>query len=168
MKKIIELMNELKQKGLISNYALFGAMAVAVYVEAIATEDFDMVVAMKNDGFIDMSPIYQHIKSMGYDMEGLHFIIDGIPLDIVVVKNDSNDILFEALQHSVSKNTDLGAIKVFTPDYLAAIALGVGRKKDYRKIDLLLDSGKITKKIAVILKKYKLSSKWEKYKRGVL
>lgn len=166
MKNILKLMNGMKKEGLIKDYALFGAMAVAMYDEAISTMDFDMVVAMEQDGFVNMAPIYQYIVNAGYRMEGLHFIIGDVPLDIVVIKNDPNDILYDALKHAQSIKTDIGTAKVFTPDYLAAIALSVGRKKDYRKVDLLLNS--ITSDFSRILKKYGLTKKWNDYKKGKL
>ena len=46
MKTVIELLNAMKQAGVIQDYAVFGAMAQMRYTEPVATLDADVLVLL--------------------------------------------------------------------------------------------------------------------------
>ena len=73
MKKAIEVMNELKEKGLIKDYAIGGAIAALRWVEPFFTQDLDIFVILEKEAnkqeLIVLSPIYEYLKNKGYIWE---------------------------------------------------------------------------------------------------
>ena len=166
MKKVIQILNELVDKGIIKKYAIGGAVGVIFYTETFTTRDIDVFVApqMTDSGIIHLGLIYEYLKKAGYSMKGQYFIIEGIPVDFVVVYND---LTLEALDNSIDKQYNKMRVKVFRPEYLLAIALQTGRVRDLRKIDLLMSETDLNGELLKdILKHHNLYKKWRKYVKG--
>jgi len=49
MRRVADLLNEMRHAGVIADYALFGAAAQMRYTEAVATLDADVLIALKSD-----------------------------------------------------------------------------------------------------------------------
>ncbi len=47
MKKILEILNELKKKGLVEDYAIGGGVATIFYTEPVFTYDLDAFIIVK-------------------------------------------------------------------------------------------------------------------------
>ena len=59
MDKVAVLLNEMVEQGIISDYAVFGAVAQMRYTEAVVTLDADILVAVAEPDKLDvLSPIY--------------------------------------------------------------------------------------------------------------
>jgi predicted nucleotidyltransferase len=160
MKKILKLLTYLIKHKIINNYALYGAMAVAAYSEGLATEDIDIVVVVESSE--NRSILFKYLHEKYRLIKGKYFIIDDVPLDLYVLgQGDVNTLFYEAFQNAKCVLTDFGEIRVFTPNYLVAIAVNIGREKDLRKIDLLTEH--TTKDLFSILERYNLEEKWSKY-----
>lgn len=78
MRKALLVLNELKDKGLIRDYAIGGAIAVLRWTEPFFTEDLDIFIVLekkRNDkSLIVLTPIYEHLKNKGYLREK-HWIV---------------------------------------------------------------------------------------------
>lgn len=67
MKEAARLLNDMVMQGVISAYAVFGAVAQMRYTEAIATLDIDVLVAIPDPDRMDvLAPIYEFCRSRGY------------------------------------------------------------------------------------------------------
>ena len=71
MKETLKVLNELKEKGLIEDYAIGGAIAALRWIEPFFTQDLDVFILLKDGDekkkeVIDLSPIYEYLKSKGY------------------------------------------------------------------------------------------------------
>ncbi|MBI5810649.1 MAG: nucleotidyltransferase [Deltaproteobacteria bacterium] len=168
MKKLIQILNDLVKKDIIQKYAIGGAVAVIFYTETINTIDVDVFVAAplsrSKSGIVHLGSIYEYLKKAGYKMEGQYFIIEGIPVDFIAAYDD---LTLEALDKAADKLYDKIKVKVFSPEYIAAIALQTGRNQDLRKIDLLMTEAKLDEKpLKDILKRHGLLEKWKKYVNG--
>ena len=164
--KTLEILNELKDKGLIEDYAIGGGIATVHYVESFFTKDLDIFVKIKNDliSRLDiLGDVYTYLDNKGYKFEGEHIMIEGMPVQFLV---GSDGLEKEALEDA--KEITYGGVKtkILAPEYLIAIALSVGRSKDKDKVhkfveqEVALDNGKLDK----ILGKYGLDGKYRAIK----
>ena len=166
MKKAIEVMNELKEKGIIKDYAIGGAIAALRWVEPFFTQDLDIFVILEKEAnkqeLIILSPIYEYLKNKGYIWEKHWIIIDGVPVDIFPA-----DILEKkAIEEAIDIEYEGIKTKVMTPEYLIALFLRTNREKDKRKIQMLLDQTEInTKKLNKILTDHGLKERFIKFQR---
>jgi len=161
MKRLFQILNELKRKKIISEYAIGGGVATLVYVEPILTYDIDIFVVIKTKGPITLlSPIYNYLKSIGYDQwVGEHIIIEGHHVQFI----PADQLETEAVLYAKIKIYPGTRVKVVAPEYLIALFLRAGRSKDKIKAKMLLDQAKINMtKLMRILRKYDLVSRYRK------
>jgi hypothetical protein len=84
MKKVAVLLNEMVEAGIITNYAVFGAVAQMRYTEAVATLDADILVAIPDPDAIDaLSPIYRFCREHGYKPEGESIRVGNWPVQFI-------------------------------------------------------------------------------------
>ena len=70
MKKTIEVINGLKEKGLIKDCAIGGAIGVLKWVEPFFTRGLGIFIIPPQEPkskVINLPPIYDELKSKGYD-----------------------------------------------------------------------------------------------------
>lgn len=165
MKKTIEVLNSLKDKALIDGYAIGGGVATIFYTEPVFTYDLDVFVIVKsepNEKIISLAPIYDYLTSKGYSWKGEHIVIEDLPVQFIP---GESGIEREAVENA--KDVTYGGVKtkIISAEYLIAIALKVGRRKDFEKVTRLFDQTKIDKStLEKILKKHGLLDKFKKWK----
>ncbi len=165
MKKTLGVINELKEKGLIKDYAIGGAIGVLRWVEPFFTRDLDIFIAysaeVKEKRLIILTPIYEYLKEKGCYWDKQWIVINGLPVDFIVAEELERKAIEEA------QETEYEGIKtkVLTPEYLIALCLRAGRDKDDRKIDMLLTQAKIDmEKLNEILNRHNLKEKFIEFK----
>ena len=167
MKKTLEILNKLKEKGLVLDFAIGGGIATIFYTEPVFTYDLDVFVIIKPElqtRIISLVPIYDYLKSRGYSWKGEHIVIDGMPVQFIPA---GSDIEKDAIENAKDIIYSGVKTKVLPAEYLIAIALKVGRRKDFEKIGRLIDQAKIDKNVLekIILKKYHLAEKFKEWKK---
>ena len=166
MKKAIEVMNELKKKKLIKDYAIGGAIAALRWVEPFFTQDLDIFVILEEQtnekGLILLSPIYEYLKKKGYIWEKHWVVIEGVPVDIF----PADALEKQAIEEAMEIEYEGVKTKVIIPEYLIALFLRANREKDKRKIQMLLDQVEIdTAKLNKILVEYELEEKFLEFRK---
>jgi len=150
MDRTLRVVNTLKKKKLIEDYAIAGGIAAMFYIEPILTYDLDIFVTMIREKIkrrvIDLSPVYDYLRKRKYKWKGEHIVIEGVPVQFIPV-----DTLEEEAVRNAKMITYKGVrARIVTPEYLVAILLRAGRKKDIVKVKKLLTQAKV--KIAVVKK----------------
>ncbi|MCX7969358.1 MAG: hypothetical protein N3B10_12865, partial [Armatimonadetes bacterium] len=109
MERILQLLNEMEEQGLILRYAIGGGMAVVFYAEPILTEDVDIFVLLPptDSPIIVLTPLYDFFQERGYRVRGLHVDVEGW---LVRFLPAGNDLEKEALQKAIE--TTFGTTKV--------------------------------------------------------
>ncbi len=164
MKKTLEVINELKRKGLIKNYAIGGAIGVLKWVEPFFTRDLDIFIVpfqeTKDKTLISFSPIYDYLKAKGYKKWiGQWIIIESIPVEFI----PAEELGKEAVEKAAEVEFEGVKTRVIIPEYLIALLLRAGRDKDIIKINMLLKQAKIDKKnLREVLVKYNLDKMFDK------
>ena len=144
MKELAGLLNDMRAAGVIKNYALFGAMAQMRYTEPVATLDADVLIAVAAPDRME--------ESIRVGAWPVQFVPAFSPLTQ------------EAMEQADAVDFDGIPLRVLRPDYLAVIALSVGRAKDYARILALLESDSVTRgQIASLAAQHRLSEAWRRF-----
>ena len=154
----------LKEEGLIQDYAIGGAIAALRWTEPFFTQDLDVFILLKDEdkkkGVIDLSPIYEYLKSKGYEWKGHWIMIEGVPVDIF----PADPLEKEAIEQAQEVEYEGVKTKVIVPEYLIALFLRAGRDKDLRKIEMLLEQCQIDReRLQKILSQYGLNEKFKEF-----
>jgi hypothetical protein len=167
VRQIALLLNEMSDSGVIRDYALFGALAQMRYTEAVATLDADVLIEVEATGRLDLlQAVYSYCAQRGFQPEGEAIRVGVWPVQFVPT---FDVITREAVETAENADFDGVPFRVVRPDYLAVIALGVGRSKGHARILALLESGTVgCEEIASLALKYGLEAKWLAFSRRFL
>jgi hypothetical protein len=167
MKLVARLLNEMRAASVIVDYALFGAVARMRYTEPVATLDADVLVAVQAPERLDvLAPVYQFCASKGYNPEGEVVRAGAWPVRFVPLLSQ---LTREALAQADIADFEGVPLRVVRADYLAVIALSVGRAKDFARILALLESGCVSPDgIAALAARHGLSDAWRSFRTRFL
>lgn len=156
---VLLAIEDLKQQGLIKDYAIFGAIAQLFWDEARPTFDLDVLVLL--DGgqgrLVDLGPLYQWARENEYPAKGAHIHIGEVPVQFVPAPNELHE---EAVTTAATLDFGGMPVRVVTPEYLIATWLQPPANSAERRERALRlrDSVKIDKTLLDdILQRYGLS-----------
>jgi hypothetical protein len=162
VRDVAVLLNEMRAAGVVLDYALFGAAAQMRYTEPVATLDADVLVLLPASDRLDvLAPLYEFCDRRGLVAQGEAVAVGRWPVQFVPV--------FSGLTEAAVRDADTvdfegEALRVVRADYLAAIALSVGRPKDFARILALLESGSVTRDgVRSLAALHGLSEAWSRF-----
>ena len=86
MREVAQLLNDMRSAGVITEYALFGAVAQMRYTEPVATLDADVLVMVPSAERLDvLKPIYEFCAAKGYRPRGDAVHVGAWPVQFVPV-----------------------------------------------------------------------------------
>jgi hypothetical protein len=167
MREVAELLNAMRSAGVISEYALFGAIAQMRYTEPVATLDADVLVAVPEPQRLDLlKPIYEFCAARGHPPRGEAVRVGAWPVQFVPV---FSQLTQEALEQADTDNFEGVPFRVVRADHLAVIALSTGRAKDYARILGLLESGSVNREqITRLAARHGLDDAWTRFQARFL
>jgi hypothetical protein len=150
MSDTIGVLNQMVNDGVISRYAIGGAVAAYAYVEASSTEDLDVLVSF--DGFetsskvglVTLGPIISYLADAGFSewrQEGV--VVHGWPVQFLPV---SNPLSAESLEEAVVVDLEFVSGKekiqtrILSAEHVMATALQIGRAKDKVRLSQFIES----------------------------
>lgn len=160
IKEVIHELNRIQSEGLVVDYAVGGAVAALAYIEASSTEDVDVFVILR-PGASDLAPlgeIWANLQAHGAVPEGerlvigewpVQFLPPGSPLDEDAIRN--------------AQPWDFGGVsgRIMRPEYVAAIALALGRAKDKVRVEEFVRRGRLDMaEFTKVLTKHGLLQQW--------
>lgn len=164
MEKIFAVINQMEADGVISRYAIGGAVGAIFWLEPISTRDIDVFVMLPRSpggALLTLGPIYEYLLARGYETRDEYLIIEGWPVQFVP---PGTPLVEEALAEAVEREVDGLLTRVFTAEHLAAICLQVGRTKDhYRLAKFIEESAVDTAKLDDIIRRHGLLEKWRSF-----
>ncbi len=163
MRLALETLLQLQNEALLQRFAIGGAIAASFYVEAVVTEDLDVFafITPQASGFVLLTPLYDRIKTLGGRVHNEHIIIGSWPVQILPA---FNPLVEAAVLNASMQNFESIQVPVISADYLAAIALQLGRAKDYQRVDALIASGACsTLALNALIAAHNLQDRWEIY-----
>jgi hypothetical protein len=167
MRELAELLNAMRQEGVINEYALFGAIAQMRYTQPLATLDADVLVAVPSPEPLDvLRPIYDFCAKKGYSAEGDAVRVGAWPVQFIPV---FNPLTRQAVEQAEVGEFDGVPVRVVSALHLAVIALSVGRAKDWARILALLESGSVSRdQIARLAARHGLAEGWHRFETRFL
>jgi DNA-binding Lrp family transcriptional regulator len=144
--KVIKRLNRLKKTGVIKDYAIGGAHAVAYYLEPVKTLDLDIFVFAESDK--DFYIFRTYIKKAGFRVRGTHVIIDDTPVHFL--PGSLHPFINEAVRRAKRIRVRSIPTKVLTAEYLIVSLLMAFRLKDKMVIPDLLNLADMERLRAII------------------
>jgi hypothetical protein len=104
---------------------------------------------------LSLGPIYAALVAKGGIAQDEHIVIDGWPIQVLPAYKP---LVEEALRNSVATTFNKTPTRVFSAEYLCAIALDTGRSKDFVRVSAFIDQEQVNlKELWRIVKKYDLA-----------
>ncbi len=169
MKATLEMINAMKDDGIIGKYAIAGAVGATFYLEPLSTADVDIFVILpsaQGSSLLSLAPIYEYLRARGCQVEGERIIVGEWPVQFLPAHSRLEQ---EALSQAVETEVEGAQTWVLTAEHLVAIALNTGRAKDYARIVQFLELQAVDpEKLNRILIRHELLDKWKKFERRYL
>lgn len=162
MKDVARLVNAMREAGVITDYALFGATAQMRYTEPVATLDADVLVVLPQTTGLDLlAPIYRYCEAQGLKADGEAVVVGRWPVQFIPVFSPLTE---EAVAAAETDEIDGIPVRVVSAAHLAVIALSVGRAKDHLRIVSLLEAGATTPEaIREVASRHALVEPWNRF-----
>lgn len=161
---VFKVINQMKADGLIGKYAVGGAIGASFYLEPAATYDIDIFVPFDSipgaSLLAPLTPIYDYLLKRGYQTDGAHVIVEGWQVQFLP---DDDPLNKEAVNQAIE--TEVGGVKVWvmTAEHLMAIALKLGRPKDFIRIEQFTQQAYDDAALKKILERHNLLKRWEQF-----
>ena len=159
---VIDVLSDMRNQGIFSDYAVGGAVAGILYDEPFTTFDLDIFfffVKKPTGPILSLEQIYDYARKRGFVFEKDFINIHGWPVQFV--ESSDNELWAEAIETAQTKTVDDRQIKVIDPEHLVAMWILASRKKDLYKIDKFDESRLVNaEKLKDILERFELLERW--------
>ena len=160
---------DMRAKGIIGEYAVGGASAIAFYAEPIATKDLDIFFLFEPPQtklILSLEPIYDYCRENGYSYDHEFISIGG--WDVQFVEAGHDELWKDALANARKFVFDGSSIDVLPPEHLAAMWAIVARPKDILQILHFVSYNVLeTEKLRAILTRFDMIETWRKIQLGI-
>jgi len=165
MKEMLQVINKMRDAGVITNYAIGGAIGALYYLEAVSTIDVDIFTSFdepESSSLNPLGPIFDYLRPLGFGVTGEHLNIAG---EFVQFLPASDPLLKEALDNAIEAPLFDVPSRVMTAEHLMAIALRLGRAKDLARVEQFIELEAFNEsKLEKILAIHSLLDKWKSFK----
>lgn len=164
MRRTLQVLNELEQKGHVGRYAIGGAMGATFYVEPLLTFDLDVFVVLPRTGggLLSLSPLYEALRERGYTEEGECVLIEGVPVQFLPAYNA---LVEEGLAEARETAYEGTIARVLRAEHLVAICLQTGRDKDRERVRVFRTQAKLDMDyLRGVLQRHQLEARWNEWK----
>lgn len=169
MEKIFAVINQMEADGVISRYAIGGAVGAIYFLEPFLTQDIDVFLTFSvtpGGLIVSPAPIYEYLAARGYMPEREYIRIEGWLVQFLPTEKA---LYAEALAQAISGDMDGVRVRVFTAEHLMAIALDTGRPKDHARLIQFVEAAVFDpSKLDAILRRHGLLDKWARFEQRFL
>ncbi len=125
--------------------------------------DADILVAVPDPDKIDvLGPIYDFCREHGYSPEGEAIRVGDWPVQFIPA---FSKLTREAIRDAETGDLDGIPLRVVRADFLAVIALSVGRAKDFARVLALREADAVKdEEISDLAMRHNLTSEWKRFK----
>lgn len=162
---VFRVLAEMVGDGVVSNYAVGGAVAAIFYIEPRETFDLDIFFILANEPsspLLRLEAIYEYARSKGFEASSEFIRIHGWAVQFL---ESSTPLWKDAVDEALDVEFEGVRVRVIRPDYLAAMMIETGRSKDWIRLADFLEAGILrSSEFEEIISKYDLTERWEAQK----
>ena len=159
MRRTIEVLNDMVGAGVVKDYAIGGAIAMAFYVEPQETADLDIYVVFPEStgSLTQLTPAYSYLEQRGHHPHGEHVSIHGVLVQFL----GTDELTEDALVHAEARDFYGVPTKVLSKEHLAVIMVRLQRPKDRARLPSLLELPEFDRaRFEVLLDRFDLQGRW--------
>lgn len=168
MEHALKVLNGLLEAGVVTRYAIGGAVGAIFWSEPVDTTDLDVFVLLPKSAhpLEPLQDLYAHLAAQGYQPEQEFIRIEGMPVQFLLAE-DASGLTQDALTHAVKVQfSEETPAWVIGPEHLAAIALQTGRSKDFLRVSQLLSQAEMDRSILDgLVERFGMIGRWEEFLR---
>jgi hypothetical protein len=138
---VFRVLIEMRDEGVVRDYAIGGATAVLFYAEPTRTYDVDvfaLLPSIDQSGLLALTSVYRWAESRGFTVDAEHLIVHGVPVQILPAYNA---LVTDAIQTARVHEYQGVPVPVVDPEHLIALALQAGGARRRERAWLLLQAG---------------------------
>lgn len=90
MAEVFQVLAQMRDEGIVTDYAVGGATAVLFYAEPTRTYDVDVFALLPSSGesaLVSLAPVYRWAESRGFPVDGEHVMVHDVPVRILPAYN---------------------------------------------------------------------------------
>jgi hypothetical protein len=174
LRRTIEVISKLAERGVIKRYAIAGAVAALNYIEPTLTDDLDVLISIgdftkRQSGLILLEPIEKALAEMGYmNRSDVGIVVAGWPVQFLPVASALDE---EALDKAIevefrSHGEPPIKARCLRAEHVVAIAVKIGRPKDWARVQEFLEQRAVTlASLKRVLERHGLMDDWKRFCR---
>ena len=146
LKDVFRVLNEMRDSGGITEYAIGGATAVLFYVEPTRTYDVGVFITLPSSAttrLASLSPVYAWAAAKDIAVLGEHLMIESVPVQPLLAYNL---LVEEAIDSARVHDYEGVPVRVVDPEHLIALALQAGGARRRERAWQLLQSGDVDRR----------------------
>lgn len=118
----LRALGELKQAGVVEDYAVAGAMALVFWAEPVPTYDLDVLVFLpqQRGPLVSLEGLFAWAAVHRYPLDAEHVLVEGVPVQFLPSHNQLAD---EAIETAETLDYEGIPVRVVRPEYLIALYL---------------------------------------------
>jgi hypothetical protein len=157
-RRALTVLNDIKDAGVVQEYAVAGAMAIVFWTEPVPTYDLDVLVWLppSTSPIVRLTDVYDWLSARGYQADAEHVLIEGLPVQFLPAHSRLAD---EALRSAATLDYQGTPVRVVRPEYLIALYLEPAARTARRleRAALLAESPDLDRQqLAAILERFGL------------
>jgi hypothetical protein len=141
LKDVFRVLAQMRDDGIVTDYAIRGATAVLFYAEPTRTYDVDVFVTLPSGpppALVSLSSVYEWANDRGIEIQGEHLMIESVPVQLLPAYNS---LVQEAVVEARVHDYEGVAVRVVDPEHLVALALQAGGARRRERAWQLLQFG---------------------------
>jgi hypothetical protein len=171
LRKTVEIVTKLADRGVVRSYAICGAVAALNYIQPTLTEDLDVLISIDAfekhaSGLLLLGPIEKALADMGYaERTSLGYLIEGWPVQLPVGSALDEEALEKAVDLDLAEPGEQPLkVRCLSAEHIVAIALKVGRLKDLARVQAFLEQQAVDlHRLKEILARHNLMLAWREF-----
>ena len=123
---VFRVLAQMRDSGVVGDYAIGGATAVLFYAEPTRTYDVDVFVTLPSAtdaALVPLTSVYDWAKGRGIAVQDEHLMIEGVPVQVLPAYNA---LVEEAVVGARVHDYEGVPVRVVGPEHLVALALQAG------------------------------------------
>jgi hypothetical protein len=87
---VFRVLAQMRDEGVVTDYAIGGATAVLFYAEPTRTYDVDVFALLPSVGqslLVSLAPVYRWAESQGFTVDAEHVLVHSVPVQILPAYN---------------------------------------------------------------------------------